>query len=102
MQHAPQQQPPQPQPPQQPGAGFDYNGMSSRYQATPGYQPSPGYSQPGGGMPGQPPLSQPQQQARRLDPDQMPSAIQVMEEDKRTRSCDFATNAKGIFLFSCI
>ena len=37
-----------------------------------------------------------QQQAERLDPDQMPSAIQVMEDDKKTRSGDFITSAKGI------
>jgi len=47
------------------------------------------------GMGGAPPQSMPQQQARRLDPDQMPSAIQVMEDDKKTRSGDFITSAKG-------
>ena len=47
--------------------------------------------------PPQPPMQQQQQQqqARRLDPDQMPSAIQVMEDDIKARSGDFLTNAKG-------
>ena len=44
-------------------------------------------------MGGAPPQSMPQQQASRLD--QMPSAIQVMEDDKKTRSGDFITSAKG-------
>lgn len=93
--------PMQPQPPQmqQPGQAFDYNGMNSRYQPTPGFQPSGPSYQPGGpgpgGMGGQPPMSQPQQRAQRLDPEQMPSAIQVMEEDKKTRSGEFVTNLKG-------
>lgn len=59
-------------------------------------------------MGGAPPQPMPQQQARRLDPDQMPSAIQVMEDDKKTRAGDFITSAKGkspivipqIFLYS--
>ncbi|XP_055954647.1 protein transport protein Sec24C [Patella vulgata] len=36
-----------------------------------------------------------QQQPRKLDPDQMPSPIQVIEEDRRNRSDLFVTNAKG-------
>ena len=36
------------------------------------------------------------QQARRLDPDQMPSPIQVMQDDQRTRSGVFVTNQKGL------
>ena len=71
---------------QQPGGGYD--NMGGRYPSSPGYPPGPP----------QPPQlhpQQPQQQARRLDPDQMPSAIQVMEDDKRTRSGPFVTNLKG-------
>lgn len=78
-----------PQQQQQPG-GFD--SMGSRYPSSPSYPP--GMSGP---IPGGPPQPMPpQQQARRLDPDQMPSAIQVMEDDKRTRSGPFATNQKGL------
>ena len=47
------------------------------------------------GMGAAPPQPMPQQQARRLDPDQMPSAIQVMEDDKKTRTGDFITSTKG-------
>jgi len=48
------------------------------------------------GMGAAPPQPMPQQQARRLDPDQMPSAIQVMEDDKKTRTGDFITSTKGL------
>jgi len=71
---------------QQPSSGYDSMGV--RYPSSPGYPPGPP----------QPPQLHPQQQqqqARRLDPDQMPSAIQVMEDDKRTRSGPFVTNLKG-------
>ena len=37
-----------------------------------------------------------QQQARRLDPDHMPSPIQVMQDDQRGRGGVFATNQKGL------
>ncbi|KAJ9591698.1 hypothetical protein L9F63_001785, partial [Diploptera punctata] len=36
------------------------------------------------------------QPARRLDPDQMPSPIQVMQDDQRNRSGIFYTNQKGL------
>lgn len=36
------------------------------------------------------------QPARRLDPDQMPSPIQVMQDDQRNRSGIFFTNQKGL------
>ena len=95
-------------PPQQPVAGFPgqppmpfqqqqqqppaFDSMGSRYPAS----PVSNYNQPGM-MPSPQPMAPPQQQqARRLDPDQMPSAIQVMEDDKRTRSGPFATNQKGL------
>ena len=55
----------------------------------PPYQPGP--------MPGSQ-QQLPQQQARRLDPDQMPSAIQVMEDDKKARSGEFVTDVKGILV----
>ncbi|XP_043483184.1 protein transport protein Sec24C-like [Leptopilina heterotoma] len=39
---------------------------------------------------------QQQQQARRLDPDHMPSPIQVIQDDRNTRSGSFITNQKGL------
>ncbi len=84
-----QQHQQQPMPPQQQQPGYD--SVGSRDPASPSYPP--GMSGP---MPGPQPMPPPQQQARRLDPDQMPSAIQVMEDDKRTRSGPFATNQKGL------
>lgn len=84
-------QPPMPfQQQQQQQPGFD--NMGSRYPASPSYPPGMGGPIPG---PNAQPMP-PQQQARRLDPDQMPSAIQVMEDDRRTRSGPFATNQKGL------
>lgn len=83
--------PPMPfQPQQQPGGGYDNMGV--RYPSSPGYPPGPPQPQHPQQMH---PQQQQQQQARRLDPDQMPSAIQVMEDDKRTRSGPFVTNLKG-------
>ncbi|ESO85828.1 hypothetical protein LOTGIDRAFT_221280 [Lottia gigantea] len=76
-------------PPQQPGF----------YQQTPGpggFPPPPGHGPPPtsmGGM-GTRPAPQPQQ-PRKLDPDQMPSPIQVIEEDRRNREELFVTNARG-------
>lgn len=78
------------QPPQQQQGGYD--SMGSRYPSSPSYPP--GMSGPIPGPNSQP--MPPQQQARRLDPDQMPSAIQVMEDDKRSRSGPFATSQKGL------
>ena len=37
-----------------------------------------------------------QNQGRRLNPDDMPSPLQVMEEDRRARGNEFITNAKGL------
>ncbi|XP_014215560.1 protein transport protein Sec24C-like [Copidosoma floridanum] len=37
-----------------------------------------------------------QSQARRLDPDQMPSPIQVIQDDQKTKGGVFATNQKGL------
>lgn len=62
-------------------------------QGYPGAQPprpgAPGM-QPGGMQPGG--MQQPQ---KKLDPDQMPSPIQVIEDDKRNRSGIFTTAVKG-------
>ncbi|CAL1526344.1 unnamed protein product [Lymnaea stagnalis] len=55
------------------------------------------YNQQPAGYPGQQsqqPMQPPQQQ-KRLDPDQMPSPIQVIEDDKRNRSGVYQTNTKG-------
>ncbi|BFZ03064.1 hypothetical protein BsWGS_06104 [Bradybaena similaris] len=43
----------------------------------------------------QPQPMQPVQQQKRLDPDQMPSPIQVIEDDKRNRAGIYQTNLKG-------
>ncbi|XP_050311772.1 protein transport protein Sec24C [Anthonomus grandis grandis] len=58
----------------------------------PMHQGAPGYPQPGMNY-GQP---QQQQQQKRLDPDQMPSPIQVIQDDQATRSGLFVTNQKGL------
>jgi len=82
----PGQMPPQPgQMPPQPG----------QMPPQPG---STGGSFPGSSSYGQQPMSQPMQppqQQRRLDPDQMPSPIQVIDDDRRNRSGVFQTNTKG-------
>lgn len=57
--------------------------MQSRY-------PGSGGAAGAGGYP-----SAPQSQGRRLNPDDMPSPLQVMEEDSRCRSGEFITNIKG-------
>lgn len=69
--------------PQQPGG---YPPQPAGYPQQPG-----GYSQHPGGYP-----QQPAQQQKRLDPDQMPSPIQVTQDDQRTRSGPFITNQKGL------
>ncbi|XP_044736103.1 protein transport protein Sec24C [Chrysoperla carnea] len=77
-QHAPQMAPPNPmnfhQPPHMP-------------PMHPGQYP--------GNYPSQNEYSQPQQQ-KKLDPEHMPSPIQVMLEDQNTRSGVFCTNQKGL------
>lgn len=65
-----------------------------------GYPPRPGapggFPQPAMPMGGRPaPIAQPQQQ-RRLDPDQIPSPIQVAEDDVKNRSGIFQTGLKSI------
>lgn len=42
------------------------------------------------------PPPQPYQQARRLDPDQMPNPIQVMIENQRNAGGPFVTNQAGL------
>lgn len=88
--------PPQSRYPPMPESG---GGQTTAYLPSPqqGYPPQPGFpSQPQTGYPGgmgQP--QYPQQQPRRLDPDQMPSPMQVMEDDLKTRSGIFYTHQKG-------
>ncbi|KOC60808.1 Protein transport protein Sec24C [Habropoda laboriosa] len=61
-----------------------YNTQRGSYQGgTPGVT--------GGYQPGMQP-----QQVRRLDPEQMPSPIQVMQDDQRVRGGIFVTNQKGL------
>ncbi|KYB24587.1 protein transport protein Sec24C [Tribolium castaneum] len=58
-----------------------------------------GFGQPpvGGAMGAYPqPAYQQPQQAKRLDPDQMPSPIQVTQDDQQNRSGIFCTNQKGL------
>lgn len=68
--------------PQQPG--YQQSGYPPQYQPPfPGQQPSyPGQYQ--------------QQQQKQLDPDQMPSPIQVMADDQQNRGGVFVTNEKGL------
>ncbi|XP_046392405.1 protein transport protein Sec24C isoform X2 [Ischnura elegans] len=72
------QQPPQGQ---QPGMYSGGGQMPPMPHAPMGMQPQPMQPQP--------------QQARRLDPDHMPSPIQVMQEDQRIHSGIFYTDQKG-------
>ncbi|CAG0892731.1 unnamed protein product [Cyprideis torosa] len=106
--------------PSQPSPYMQQPPAGSRYPApprgTPGYPPTPMYAggmmPPGAplgpqqaagggylnGPPGMAPQGPPglQQQApRKLDPDQMPSPIQVMEDDQKARSGPFKTAVKG-------
>ncbi|XP_070518419.1 protein transport protein Sec24C isoform X2 [Cardiocondyla obscurior] len=70
-------------------------GVTSGYQPT--YQ-QPGYHNQMGNSPnatGYQPGLQPQQ-VRRLDPEQMPSPIQVMQDDQNLRGGVFITNQKGL------
>ncbi|KAJ8982087.1 hypothetical protein NQ317_011085 [Molorchus minor] len=75
------------------------NGKQPRGTPVQGYPPMPGGQGPmpvgPGGYP-QANYQQPQQQNRRLDPDQMPSTIQVMQDDQANRSGVFVTNQKGL------
>ncbi|RUS83129.1 hypothetical protein EGW08_009118 [Elysia chlorotica] len=82
--------PPAPAPGQLPPQPGQFPGSAPYGQPQP---PPMGYGAPPG-PPAQPaPMPPPQQ--KRLDPDQMPSPIQVIEDDKRTRSGVFQTNARG-------
>lgn len=71
--------------PRMPQPGYPPMGPQGGYA-----QPQGGYTQPQGGY------AQPQQQQKRLDPDQMPSPIQVVQDDQKTRSGVFVTNQKGL------
>lgn len=67
------------------------------YPGQPPQPPGPGMYPSAGSYPGMPQQGQyPQQQARRLDPDHMPSPIQVMQEDQKTKSGLFHTSQKGL------
>ncbi|KAL3875828.1 hypothetical protein ACJMK2_033741 [Sinanodonta woodiana] len=77
------------QPPPQQGQFIGANSIHSMqpYSAGMGGAMPPGSRQPVSSM--QPP------QQKRLDPDQMPSPIQVIEDDRRNRGGTFQTSAKG-------
>ncbi|XP_053392421.1 protein transport protein Sec24C-like [Mercenaria mercenaria] len=89
------------------GQGFQAPGAQEMSHGQFGGAPQPSFNQgypgaqpPRPGAPGMPPggiqpggMQQPQQ--KKLDPDQMPSPIQVIEDDKRNRSGIFSTATKG-------
>ncbi|KAK9506894.1 hypothetical protein O3M35_008745 [Rhynocoris fuscipes] len=79
-------------PPQHPGMPPQPNAAGYAPPSHPGYpaQPAP--------YPAQQPSYPGQQQSapRRLDPDQMPSPMQVMQDDQATKSGIFYTNQKGL------
>ncbi|XP_017774073.1 PREDICTED: protein transport protein Sec24C [Nicrophorus vespilloides] len=77
----------------------NYMNGPQQKQGYPPMQPPMGVGQPP--MPGQYPAQggyqqQQQQQQRRLDPDQMPSPIQVLQDDQTNRSGIFYVNQKGL------
>ncbi|KAL5018898.1 hypothetical protein ScPMuIL_004620 [Solemya velum] len=76
-------------PQQQPGGQFPGSTTPTSAYQQPGY---PGF----GGAPGAQRMPAPMQQPqKKLDPDQMPSPIQVIEDDKRNRGGIFSTAGKG-------
>lgn len=116
-----QQMPPLPgQQPQYPGQQLQYPGQqpypayNSQHPQQPGFpSQQPGFNQPPGPgnyppRPGAGPYSQmpgpgqypqgqfPAQQQRRLDPDQMPNPIQVMDDNQKSSGGVFVTNAPGL------
>ena len=76
------------QPQHQPDGG--YINMGVRHPSSTGYPTGPPQSQHPRQL-----QQQQQQQTRHLDTDSLPNAIQVMEDNKRTRSGSFVTNLKG-------
>ncbi|GBP12210.1 Protein transport protein Sec24C [Eumeta japonica] len=85
--------PGQPPLPNQPGFHQNYQPQQGQY---PGAQPPFPAQQPN--YPGQqyPGYQQPQQAMKRLDPDQMPTPIQVMSDDQQSRGGIFVTNERGL------
>ncbi|XP_046668014.1 protein transport protein Sec24C [Homalodisca vitripennis] len=99
----PQQRPP---PPQMDAYNSGYSAPPvSNYPPAPQQQmgyppPQPGYPPPQPGYPPAPVQPTPtypgaQQAPRRLDPDQMPSPLQVMQEDQKSKGGMFYTNQRG-------
>ncbi|XP_060519788.1 protein transport protein Sec24C isoform X2 [Cylas formicarius] len=79
---------------QQPFINGQQQQQQMRGPQAPGFPPMP--PQPmGGGYPQPQYPQQPQQQQKRLDPDQMPSPIQVTQDDQNTRSGVFVTAERG-------
>ncbi|GAB1598001.1 protein transport protein Sec24C-like isoform X2 [Argonauta hians] len=72
----------------QPPPQFSAPPTSAPYGGSSSQMPSSGYH--AGGHSGMQP-----QQPRRLDPDQMPSPIQVIDDDRRNKSGIFTTNIRG-------
>ncbi|KAF7998595.1 hypothetical protein HCN44_011003 [Aphidius gifuensis] len=82
---------------QQPGYPINYTPqpLQDLYNIQRNQYQQPGVNMPGTTSPGYQP-SQQGQQAKRLDPDTMPSPIQVMQDDQKTRGGEFITNQKGL------
>ncbi|XP_076263106.1 COPII coat complex component secretory 24CD [Rhynchophorus ferrugineus] len=83
--------------------GMNLNGpksgiLNQGYGNAPVAQGYPSTTQMGGGypQPSYPQSGYTQQQQKRLDPDSIPSPVQVMEDDQKTRSGPFVTNQKGL------
>ncbi|XP_059468717.1 protein transport protein Sec24C isoform X2 [Neocloeon triangulifer] len=83
------------QPP--PGAGMagPQGYQQGQMPPRPGFPPQPQMDPYGRPMPQQPAYQQQPQQSKRLDPDQMPSPIQVMAEDEKAKGGIFYTNQRG-------
>ncbi|XP_060879413.1 protein transport protein Sec24D-like [Metopolophium dirhodum] len=85
----------QPQQPQQPVYSQQQNGFHPQQPGYPPQQPGyptqqPGFNQGTPAYMGQPAPS------RRLDPDQMPSPVQVIQDDQLSKSGLFLTNQRGL------
>ncbi|XP_077535726.1 COPII coat complex component secretory 24CD isoform X2 [Haemaphysalis longicornis] len=96
--YAPPPPPPGGAPPQfySPGGGAPPQGVQANGPGSIGPPPGAGYGvPPGAPLPPGHPSAQQQQQQRKLDPDQMPSPIQVIEDDRKAHGGPFYTNKRG-------
>ncbi|XP_025201157.1 protein transport protein Sec24D isoform X3 [Melanaphis sacchari] len=89
------------QPPQQPGYSQQHNGFHPQQPNYPPQQPGylsqqAGYSPQAGFNQGTPAYMGQPAPSRRLDPDQMPSPVQVIQDDQQSKSGLFLTNQRGL------